>query len=553
MKRITKYSLWFLTGLVFTLSACNDDFLETQPSDSISDADAVATTDNAYAALNGLAEMMSTQWFGAYSQGFSGEGYVMMKTETYPSQNYLYNQYAAGWQPVFNMDFNTRDNATYSVYMWNYYYGLITGANVIINRIDAAEGSDADKQFIKASALAFRAFAFEKLIRYYCYRYVDSNNGAAKGLILRTDESTGSMPLSTLEETYAQVYKDCQEAIDLFTASGITERAGVWIPNINVAHAVFARAALMKQDYATALTHANAAKEGFPLMSAKDYVSGFCKPTSEWIFGSFGDATEQLWYWSYGTQYACNGYYADKSNTGAGAIDINLIRRIPNNDVRKALFITEDKFTKEDGTPFDWYNEKETNEKGQTYDIMDKTFGIVDGEKLWEAVDAYCKKMTVEGLNRPYSLGWFYIGGQLKFHVFDTPGVSYLPFIRTSEMYLIEAEANFKLGNEAAAIAALEALNKTSGRNPEYACAKTGDELWEEIVDYRAVELWGEGFEWSDYKRWKRPIVRKGFADGGNAHVAVAVSIPVEKGNNWTWVIPQNEVEFNEALKPKAE
>mgnify|MGYP002978496863 CR=1 FL=1 len=48
-----------------------------------------------------------------------------------------------------------------------------------------------------------------------------------------------------------------------------------------------------------------------------------------------------------------------------------------------------------------------------------------------------------------------YLGGQLKFHVFDTPGVSYLPFIRSSEMVLIEAEANYFLNKEPDAQAAL--------------------------------------------------------------------------------------------------
>ena len=32
---------------------------------------------------------------------------------------------------------------------------------------------------------------------------------------------------------------------------------------------------------------------------------------------------------SYGTQFACNGYYASANNTGAGAIGRELINRIP--------------------------------------------------------------------------------------------------------------------------------------------------------------------------------------------------------------------------------
>ena len=132
--------------------------------------------------------------------------------------------------------------------------------------------------------------------------------------------------------------------------------------------------------------------------------------------------------------------------------------------------------------------------------------------------------------------------------MFDTPGVGYLPFIRTSEMYLIEAEAYYKQGNESAAKTALEALNKV--RNPQYSAGSlSGDALWNEIMDYREVELWGEGFAWSDYKRWNRPVVRTSFANGGNAHTAVAVTIPADYGNKWTWVVPLAETDYNKGFK----
>ena len=128
-------------------------------------------------------------------------------------------------------------------------------------------------------------------------------------------------------------------------------------------------------------------------------------------------------------------------------------------------------------------------------------------------------------MDAPYQAGYFYLGGQLKFYVFDTPGVGYLPFIRSSEMVLIEAEANYFLGNANDAQAALVELNKTSGRNPDYSCDKTGDELWTEIMNYRTLELWGEGFGYSDFKRWGRKIERKTLAQGGNAHAAIAITI----------------------------
>lgn len=541
-KIINKLFAGSLLAGMMLVSSCAGDYLDTAPTDSTGATDAVGTTANAMKALNGIAKIMTTQhsYFGG---GFAGENNIMIQYESYPSENYNYNYYASGWSPIFNQEFHTRTNSIYDAYAWYYYYTIAGNANTILANIDNAEGTEAERNFVKASALTFRAYAFEKLVHYYCWRWQDSNNGASQGIVLRLDESTGGQGYATLAETYAQIYKDLDEAIMLFEQSGMDRNASqVWMPNINVAHAIYARAALTKQDYTKALTEAKLARQNYPLMSNAEYHAGFCNPTSEWIFGSFGSAQENNWYWSYGTQYACNGYYANAAGAanGAGSIGRELINRIPNNDARKALFLTEDKFP--------GYNFNDGSAMDLGYGIL----GMGDDEKkadaLWEEAAAYCQKMAVSGLEAPYQAGYMYLGGQLKFYVFDIPGVSYLPFIRSSEMVLVEAEANYFLNDETAARAALVELNATSGRNPEYTCDKSGEALWNEIMDYRELELWGEGFAWSDYKRWNRDIVRHSFAEGGNAHISVAKTIPASGVNKWTWDVPLNETDYNDEL-----
>lgn len=541
-KIINKLFAGSLLAGMMLVSSCAGDYLDTAPTDSTGATAAVGTTANAMKALNGIAKIMTTQhsYFGG---GFAGENNIMIQYESYPSENYNYNYYASGWSPIFNQEFHTRTNSIYDAYAWYYYYTIAGNANTILANIDNAEGTEAERNFVKASALTFRAYAFEKLVHYYCWRWQDSNNGASQGIVLRLDESTGGQGYATLAETYAQIYKDLDEAIMLFEQSGMDRNASqVWMPNINVAHAIYARAALTKQDYTKALTEAKLARQNYPLMSNAEYHAGFCNPTSEWIFGSFGSAQENNWYWSYGTQYACNGYYANAAGAanGAGSIGRELINRIPNDDARKALFLTEDKFP--------GYNFNDGSAMDLGYGIL----GMGDDEKkadaLWEEAAAYCQKMAVSGLEAPYQAGYMYLGGQLKFYVFDTPGVSYLPFIRSSEMVLVEAEANYFLNDETAARAALVELNATSGRNPEYTCDKSGEALWNEIMDYRELELWGEGFAWSDYKRWNRDIVRHSFAEGGNAHISVAKTIPASGVNKWTWDVPLNETDYNDEL-----
>ena len=527
-----------IAGLVastaLAMTSCGSDYLETSPSESVSTGQAVGSTTNAYKALNGIAKTMSTQQY-AWSQGCAGEDRIISIYENYPSQDYIYNYYAAGWGPIMNIQYNTRNNTAYAAYPWYYYYTIIGQANSIICNIDNATGPESEKNFDKASALTYRAYGYEKLLHYYCPRWKESGNGSAEGLPLRVDESTGDLAPSTMAEVYQQIYKDCEDAIALFQSSDFNRSSSeIWIANENVAHAVYARAALTREDYSTALAQAKLARQGYPLMSNAEYQSGFCKPTSEWIFGSYGDATENLWYWSYGTQYSCNGYYANNTPCGGGAMYKGLYDQIPNNDARKALFITEDKFPE-----FDIYDKANVNQ----------TLAYVSGDDMWNAVYSYINRLWASSgassMAMPYQYGYFYLGGQMKFYVFDTPGVGYLPFIRSSEMVLIEAEANYFLGNASAAQASLVELNATSGRNPEYTCTLTGDALWNEIMNYRCFELWGEGFGYSDYKRWGRAISRKTLANGGNAHAAIAIDIPASASNSWVWAVPQYETDYN--------
>lgn len=532
-KFINKYFVGAcILGLSLTATSCSEDYLDTLPTSGVGAGEALGTTENAAKVINGIADIMKTQ-HGYFGQGFCGENNIISQYENYCSQDYLYNIYASGWSVIMNQQYHDRTSSIYCAYAWYYYYTIIGNANTLIANIDNATGSEEEKAFIKAQALTYRAYGYEKLLHYYAVRWKDSNNGSADGVVLRLDETTGDIPMSSQLEVYNQIYKDCQDAITLYEQSGMDREASdVWLPNKNVAHAVYARAALNREDYGTALTQAKLAREGYPLMSNAEYAAGFATPTSEWIMGSYGGSDENMWYYTYGTQFACNGYYGGTQQNGAGSLSRELAAKIPNEDFRKSLFLTEDKF------------------EGDLYDgtKMNMTYAYFIEDDLVAAAEKYVNEHTPSGFSGAYEAGYYWLGGHLKFWVFDTPGVSYLPFIRSSEMVLIEAEANYFLGKEADAIASLVELNATSGRNPSYTCDKSGNELFEEIVAYRGFELWGEGFQWSDFKRWKRPSVRTIISKGGSAHSAIALTINPEDALEWTWQIPLNESDYNKGL-----
>ena len=69
-----------------------------------------------------------------------------------------------------------------------------------------------------------------------------------------------------------------------------------------------------------------------------------------------------------------------------------------------------------------------------------------------------------------------------------------VPYMRAAEMYLIEAEAKAKLGQDANAAKLL--FDMVSKRDAAYKLStSTGTKLLDEIYFHRRVELWGEGFQ----------------------------------------------------------
>jgi hypothetical protein len=117
--------------------------------------------------------------------------------------------------------------------------------------------------------------------------------------------------------------------------------------------------------------------------------------------------------------------------------------------------------------------------------------------------------------------------------------------MRSAEMYLIEAEARARQGQTAAAQAALFTLNKA--RNPDYVqSTSTGQTLIDEIMFSRRIELWGEGFRFTDLKRLNLPLNRNGISN----HLAALISVyDIPVGDvRWEFLFPQDEINANPAI-----
>ena len=132
-------------------------------------------------------------------------------------------------------------------------------------------------------------------------------------------------------------------------------------------------------------------------------------------------------------------------------------------------------------------------------------------------------------------------------------------FMRVEEMYLTAAEAECRLGDEAAAKEDLMAV--MSLRDPDYSTNKTGtalgktsataDEtgsLLEEILIQRRIELWGEDGRMYTLKRLKQGFRRT--ADQGWPSAALLATRPTDDPEAYMNVltIPQAEFDGNENM-----
>lgn len=519
MKNLYKISL--LAALVL-FGACSKEYLVTAPTSSTGTNAIFETVDNMELSVNGLYKCM-TQQYGAFGQGYNGEGTIKYYIGTMAGNNF--NMCNSGNIYLVDNSYHVNPKSTWILYPWYYYYRIIGNANTIIENGPNAQGDEAKRDYLIAQAKVMRAYCYTMLAQRFFYRWSMGKNSEAKngnGLVLRMDTSTGDIPLSSAEATYAAIYIDLDEAISVlekeaYKRNKLSENYQI---DANVAKAIYARAALVREDWTTAATMARAAREGFPLMNTKDYMGGFCEPKSEWIWSSYGGTTETLYFYSFQAYMAYNAN-TSTCRTYPRSISKVLYDKISDTDIRKDMFL---------------------NPAGMEGDYSTST-GIATAKS---ALDKKAREMHPDIPSNAKICAY----EQFKFACIDQPGVGHLVHFRSSEMYLIEAEAEYKKNNAPAAQKLMEELIKDSGRDPSYSCTKTGEELFEEIKLYRQIELWGEGFDWFDLKRWNDPIDRKGFKDGGNSYATFAIKVVQSEVNNWwTSVIPEKEALYNKEIK----
>ncbi|SED19464.1 SusD family protein [Tenacibaculum sp. MAR_2009_124] len=533
-----------LVILAVTVTSCSEDFLDTKPTDAISAADALATAENMSLIINGMHRSLFTQSQtilpgGTGSTQRAGEHYwVPMGDNIAGGLLHSANANNLGWRNEMQWVSHTLPTSLTVRVFWYHRYNIIANANSIINKIN--EGSltlDARLKEILAQAYTYRAYAYMSLVQHYAKGYLIGNPNTDPGvpLLFSTEAPFTSSPRSTVQEVYNQIFDDLEAAITTF--NGASARSDKSQLNVNVAHGLKARAALNSGDWDKAIQAATAARNGYPLMSEAAWKSGFnTVALDEVIWGSVVIDTETTFFRSY-FYLMSNTFNGSQVRNNPKFADRRLVDAIPNTDYRKDAFLNDapNSNTSAANGQGGWANN--VNPLYTTEAEFDAAISDLSSTWGW----------TSRHNTHPY----MHVKMRQK-----TPG-GILPddiiYMRTSEMYLIEAEAKAMKNDVPGAQASLLPLASARDNAYDGSAFNTQETFLEHIKFQRGVELWGEGFLYVDKIRWDDGIDHGANGGSGASEILYQDAYVQDRpsvNDAWIFKIPQAEIDANPNLTP---
>lgn len=377
-------------------------------------------------------------------------------------------------------------------YIWNFYWKSVQTTNNLISAIDEENATEAQLGML-GNGLAFRAMYYLDMAQMFEFLpsdvYPTGVNGSGTDVtnytvpIVRegmTEADARNNPRVTRDSMAMFILDDLNKAEKYISYSPFTGNKA--LPNLACVYGLKARCYMWLAGDGTS---ANA--NGY-LTQAKDYarkainLGGAPMTKDQCLSTTAGFNTLSCWMW--GSQMVAEddcvktgiinwtSWMSNETDFGyasAGAynmIDASMYNRIADTDFRKLM----------------WKAPAGT---------------ALDGKSEWLS--------STFAENTP-------VYGSLKFRpangAYKTPNegaVSAYPLMRVEEMYFIEAEAAARLGEGADLLTAF----MTTYRDAKYVCkATTPEDILDEVVFQKRVELWGEGHVFFDYKRLNKSVTR---------------------------------------------
>ena len=491
-----KILLYLLPLSVILVTGCKKEYLDTKPSNGVTEGTLLGTYNSITAALNGAYNEQFAFGTGA-STGHDNFGQKAYDLQIDLMGNDMVVHTAGyGW---FNTDYSLTawqsavtgqqsDNA------WYMYYDLIKQANTLLANVDGVgDATQSQKDAMKGEAYGIRAYCYYYLIN--LFQQTVKGNETKPGVPIYLDaKDFTDKGRGTVADVYTQINADLTASSALLNGKTPASKANM---SYKIVQGFIARVKLQQQDYPAAATAAHNAQAGFTLMVGAQLNARTAFSTSgnsEFMWGSTipeNLATIYASFWSHMDAITKQGY---AQLGGQKKITKDLFDQIPSTDARK---------------------------------------------KWWTAPGA----SNISTINPVYN--------QIKYTLPGTGWAGDYEYMTVSEMYLIEAEALARQGGkDAQAVTVLETLIKT--RNPSYsATGLTGTALINEILLQRRIELWGAGFGLLDIKRLGQGLNR---VSGPGNHGAPSFNpgVYTTSPQDWRFLmrIPQRELDNNTKMTP---
>lgn len=480
MKRIVP--ILFAVFMVATITSCKKAFLDNKPTSSVVVGDAILNDANMAVAINGMySSLRATDFYGRT---------LAVKGDLMADHCFLSSFNSGRYNNLASYTMNKTDG--YASALWINSYRAIKNANLVINS-GLAVSSDAISHMY-AEAYTVRALVHFELCRNYAAPYAKDPNAPGVPIVLAFDQY--SKPArNTIKEVYTQVISDLTKAYSMakfnqgssMSISGppITTRAmnSSFITKYTI-RAIMARVYQFMGDWANAKDAALDVinNSGFSLVTPANFVSYWkgANPIStktETLFEVTSDANNSV------ADGTLAYLYTPKPSGAYG--DILATNQFYNShtatDVRKNLYNPTSRF-------------------GQ----------------LGTAV--YVTKYPIDATN-----------------------LDDVKMVRYSEMFLIAAEAYYKLNDETNANKYLNLL--VIQRDPSKVYASTGSQILEDILGERLKEFAFEGYRFWDLYRLQRSFDKPQGQDASNNITSNVAVTPTTL--NVIWPIPNDEILVN--------
>lgn len=535
-----------LIFLAISITSCEEEFLERRPTDAISAADALASEENMQLVLNGIHRGLYSQSQTVFPGGNTARAnnhyWVPLGDNLTGDLIHSANANNLSWRSAMQWNEHTQPTSLTVELLWYHRYNIILHANLLINGI--TEGSlteTAALNTILGQAYTYRAYAYLSLVQHYAKGYLIGDPASDPGvpLLFSSESPFTSEPRSTVQQIYDQIGSDLQSAITAFEngdsprSSGGAEAKSQL--NIDVAYGLRARWALSKGDWQTAADAAVKAREGYSLLGEDDWKLGFyTNNLSEVIWGSNVIEPETTFFRSY-FYLASNTFNGSQIRNNPKIADRRMVDAIPETDYRKDVFLPDAPNS----------NTSAANGNGGW---ANNTNPLYTSEEEFDAAIAEIKSTygLVSGHNtHPYM---HFKLKQASPGTIDPDDVIYM---RASEMYLIEAEAKLMMDDLSAAKEALRPLAEARDSAWDADAFNTEESFFEHLKFQWRLEMWGEGFGYTNHIRWDEGIDHEANGGSGASAVLYQDAYQIDKpsvNDDWIFKIPLAEINANPNL-----